>query len=203
MSTKDTYQRFIRMPILFHLSAVVLLFFILAAIVLQLLNVYTKHNQAVIVPDVKGLQIEDAAVFFRNNDLRYQIIDSIYSRGVPPGAIVETLPAVGSKVKNKRIISVTLNAKGVQRAEIPDVADLSYRQAYALIQAQGFTYIETKYVPGRYRDLAIKVESNGRTLKPGELIPVSATLVLNVSDGVPEQNSKAPETEQSETIEEN
>jgi beta-lactam-binding protein with PASTA domain len=191
------------MPILFHLSAVVLLFFILAAIVLQLLNVYTKHNQAVIVPDVKGLQIEDAAVFFRNNDLRYQIIDSIYSRGVPPGAIVETLPAVGSKVKNKRIISVTLNAKGVQRAEIPDVADLSYRQAYALIQAQGFTYIETKYVPGRYRDLAIKVESNGRTLKPGELIPVSATLVLNVSDGVPEQNSKAPETEQSETIEEN
>jgi beta-lactam-binding protein with PASTA domain len=191
------------MPILFHLSAVVLLFLVLAVVVLQLLNVYTKHNEAVIVPDVKGLQIEEAAVFFRNSDLRYQIVDSVYSREVSPGAIVETLPTVGSKVKNKRIISVTLNAKGVQRAEIPDVADLSYRQAYALIQAQGFTYIETKYVPGRYRDLALKVESNGRTLKPGELIPISAILVLNVSDGIPLQDSEAPETEQDETVEEN
>ncbi|MDR1603150.1 MAG: PASTA domain-containing protein [Tannerella sp.] len=203
MSTKDTYQRFIRMPIFFHLSAVVLLFFILVAIVLQLLNVYTKHNQAVIVPDVKGMQIEEAAVFFMNSDLRYQITDSVYSREVSPGAIVETMPTVGSKVKNRRIISVTINAKGVKRAEIPDVADLSYRQAYALIQAQGFTSIETKYVPGRYKDLALKVESNGRTLKPGELMPISATLVLNISDGIPIQDSEEPKEKQDETVEEN
>jgi beta-lactam-binding protein with PASTA domain len=191
------------MPIFFHLSAVVLLFFILVAIVLQLLNVYTKHNQAVIVPDVKGMQIEEAAVFFMNSDLRYQITDSVYSREVSPGAIVETMPTVGSKVKNRRIISVTINAKGVKRAEIPDVADLSYRQAYALIQAQGFTSIETKYVPGRYKDLALKVESNGRTLKPGELMPISATLVLNISDGIPIQDSEEPKEKQDETVEEN
>ncbi|MDR2120544.1 MAG: PASTA domain-containing protein [Tannerella sp.] len=190
------------MPILFHLSAVTVIFFILTAIVLQLLSAYTKHNQAVIVPDVKGMQIEEAAVFFANNGLRYQIIDSIYSKGVTPGAIVEVLPAVGGKVKNGRIISVTLNAKGEQHAEIPDVVDLSYRQAYALIQAQGFTFIETKYVPGRHRDLAIKVESNGRTLKPGELIPVSAVLVLNVSDGLPGDEEEKSETEQDEVIEE-
>jgi beta-lactam-binding protein with PASTA domain len=191
------------MPIFFHLSVVVLLFFILGAIALQLLNAYTKHNQAVVVPDVKGLQIEEAAVFFSNSGLRYQVIDSVYSKGAPPGAIVEAFPTVGSKVKNRRIISVTLNAKGEQRAEIPDVADLSYRQAYALIQAQGFTSIETKYVRGRYRDLAIRVESNGRTLKPGELMPISAMLVLNVSDGMPSDDSEEPETEQNETVGEN
>jgi hypothetical protein len=202
MSTKDTYQRFLRMPILFHLSAVGLLFLLLALVILQLLGVYTKHNQVVIIPDVKGLQIEEAVVFFGNNGLRCQVVDSVYSKEVPPGTIVEVVPTVGSKVKDGRIISVTLNARGEQRAEIPDVADLSYRQAYALIQAQGFTSIETKYIPGRYRDLAVKVESNSRTLKPGELMPISSVLILNVSDGMPEEQEESA-TKQNEIIEEN
>ncbi|MDR1331451.1 MAG: PASTA domain-containing protein [Tannerella sp.] len=205
MSTKDTHQKFIRMPILLHLSAAILLFILLTVITLWMLGIYTKHNQAVIVPDVKGLQLEDATTFFTNNGLRYQLVDSVYSKEVPPGAIVEVMPAVGSKVKDGRIISVTVNAKGVQRAEIPDVADLSYRQAYALLQAQGFTTIETKYIPGRYRDLAIKVEANGRELNPGELVPLSAMLVLSVSDGVPEEEVEATEQEpeQDSVIEEN
>ncbi|MDR1407860.1 MAG: PASTA domain-containing protein [Tannerella sp.] len=202
MSTKDTYQKFMRMPIFFHLSAAILLFLLLVILVLKSLSIYTRHNQAVIVPDVKGLQIEEATVFFASNGLRYQIADSIYSREVSPGAIVELMPVAGSKVKDGRIIFVTVNAKGEQRVELPDVADLSYRQAYALLQARGFTSIETKYVPGRYRDLAIKVESNGRTLKPGETIPISARLVLSVSDGVPEEEAET-EQEQREVTEEN
>jgi len=184
MSVKDTYQKFIRMPIFYHILAAAALFLILVWVALRALSVYTRHNQAVIIPDVKGLQIEEAAVFFENNGLRYQVIDSVYSKEVPPGAIVEVVPAIGSKVKEGRIISVTQNARGVPHGAIPDVADLSYRQAYALIQARGFTSIETKYVPGRYRDLAIKVELNGRTLKANESVPLSSMLVLNVSDGM-------------------
>ena len=125
--------------------------------------------------------------------MRYQIVDSVYSKGVLPGAIVEVSPGVGSKVKNRRIISITLNAKGEQRAEIPDVADLSYRQAYAILQARGFTLIETKYVPGRYRNLAVQVELNGRKLNPGELTPVSSMLILNVSDGM--ESARTGDTE--------
>ncbi|MDR1781008.1 MAG: PASTA domain-containing protein [Tannerella sp.] len=183
MSTKDIYQRFLCMPIIYHIAAAAALTFLILLLVLTLLGGYTKHNQAVVIPDVKGMQVAEAAVFFENNGLRYQIVDSVYSRDVSPGAIVEVLPAVGSKVKEGRIISVTLNATGEQRAEIPDVADMSYRQAYALIQAQGFMLIETKYVPGQFRDLAIRVELNGRTLNPGSLVPISSALVLTVSDG--------------------
>ena len=193
MNTKDTYQRFMHMPVLYHLSVIIVLFVVLIQLILYFLNVYTRHNQSVIVPDIKGLQIEEATVFIRNSGLRYQIVDSVYSKGVLPGAIVEVSPGVGSKVKNRRIISITLNAKGEQRAEIPDVADLSYRQAYAILQARGFTLIETKYVPGRYRNLAVQVELNGRKLNPGELTPVSSMLILNVSDGM--ESARTGDTE--------
>jgi len=66
---------------------------------LKWLDIYTNHNQVVLVPDVKGLKLSDAIPFFESNGLRYNIIDSVYSNTVAPGAIVEMTPGAGSKKK--------------------------------------------------------------------------------------------------------
>jgi beta-lactam-binding protein with PASTA domain len=150
---------------------------------LKWLDSYTRHNEAVIVPDVKGLKIEEAIPFFNNNNLHYSVIDSVFSKSVKPGAIVEIKPAVGSKVKEGRIVFITVNAMTSQMAEIPDVEDLSYRQAYAQLKARGFEKIETVYVSGIYKDLAIGVELHGRLLSRGEMVQLSAPLVLKISNG--------------------
>ncbi len=158
---------------------------------LEWLNHYTRHNEAVIVPDVKGLKIEEAAEFLTNSHLRYQINDSVFARDVEPGVIVELTPAVGSKVKEGRIVFITVNALTSQMATIPAVADLSLRQAYALLKAQGFENIEIEYVLGEYRDLAISVDIGDRVLKEHELIQLSAPLILKVSTDVPPVDSLA------------
>ena len=180
---KNIREPFMRMPIVLHVLLIVGVLCLLSAITLQALKGYTLHNQAIVVPDVKGLQLEEASTFFENNDLRYTVIDSVYTKDVPPGAIYELVPGAGSRVKEGRIIFVTLNARTVQTASVPDVADLSFRQAYALLQSKGFTSIDILYVPGRYRDLALSVELRGQPLKPGERVPIAAQLVLKVSDG--------------------
>jgi beta-lactam-binding protein with PASTA domain len=171
------------MPVVYHLIAAILVAGIALFLVLKGLNTYTRHNKAVVIPDVRGMQIREAALFFENNGLRYSVVDSIYAKEASPGAIVDVFPAVGSKVKEGRIVSVTLNATEVEKAAIADVTDLSVRQAHAALQAQGFSSIEIRYVPGRYRDLAAGVESNGQELNPGERVPLTSTLVLKVSDG--------------------
>lgn len=180
---KNIREPFMRMPIVLHVLLIVGVLCLLSAITLQALKGYTLHNQAIVVPDVKGLQLEEASTFFENNDLRYTVIDSVYTKDVPPGAIYEMVPGAGSRVKEGRIIFVTLNARTVQTAPVPDVADLSFRQAYALLQSKGFTSIDILYVAGRYRDLALSVELRGQPLKPGERVPIAAQLVLKVSDG--------------------
>lgn len=151
--------------------------------VLHWLDVYTRHNEAVIVPDVKGMKLEEAEAFFRNNGLRYNVIDSVFSKDVAPGSIVELVPGAGSKVKEGRIVFVTINALTSQMAMIPEVEDLSFRQAYALLRGRGFNTIEIKYVPGDYKDLAIGVELNGRALHKGEHVLLTAPLTLKVSSG--------------------
>ena len=152
---------------------------------LSWLDTYTRHNQAVVVPDVKGMKLEDAIPFLDNNHLRYNVIDSVFSKDVAPGAIVEVVPSVGSKVKEGRILFVTINALTSQMAMVPDIEDQSFRQAYALLRARGFNSVEIEYIAGEYKDLAVAVEHNGRTLTKGELIPLTAPLVLKVISGDP------------------
>ena len=99
------------------------------------LDKYTRHNQAVVIPDVKGLTVESAEPLLAERGIRYNIIDSVFSKDVPPGAIVELVPEPGSKVKEGRIVFVTINAKTSQMAAMPEVQDLSFRQAYALLRS--------------------------------------------------------------------
>lgn len=155
------------------------------------LDHYTRHNEAVVVPDVKGLSMHEAKTFFDNTGLRYNVIDSVFSNDVKPGAIVEVVPEPGSKVKEGRIVFVTINALTAQMATIPEVADLSFRQAYALLRSLGFKNIEVKFVPGDYKDLAVGVERNALMINSGEKVPLTSTLTLIISNGEKEIDSLA------------
>ena len=190
-------------PVLMHLVSAIVVFIVIIFLALQGLNVYTLHNKAITIPDVKGLLMSDASVFLDNNDLRYTIIDSVYTKDVKPGAIVEIIPAIGSKVKKGRILFVTINAHTVQMAAIPNIIDLSLRQGEAQIYAQGFTSVEIKYVQGPYRDLVVGVELQGRVLEPGEKVPLTSALILNVGDGgqIEEAESDEALLDETETVE--
>lgn len=163
--------------------------------VLRWLDTYTRHNEAIVVPDIKGMKLEEASEFLESNHLRYNVIDSVFSKEVAPGAIVEVVPNVGSKVKEGRILFITINALTSQMATIPEIEDLSFRQAYALLKSRGFNKIEIEYIPGDFKDLAIDVELNGRKLNKGEHVPLTAPLTLIVSSGDTMPDSLGLETE--------
>lgn len=179
----DFLVKLIKNPLVVN---VLLMFAVLILVIfgtLKWLDNYTRHNEVVIVPDVKGLTMEDAVSFFENNGLRYNIIDSVFSKDVAPGTIVELKPNAGSKVKEGRIVFITLNALSSQMEAVPDVEDMSFRQAYALLRARGFESIEIEYVPGDFKDLVIAIELRGRVLKSGEKVPLTSHLILKVSNG--------------------
>ena len=168
---KDFLVKGIKNPYVLNLLLAVVVACALVFGTLKWLDSYTRHNEAVVVPDVKGLGLEEAAEFFKNSNLRYNVIDSVFSKDVKPGAIVELVPMAGSKVKEGRIVFVTVNALTSQMATIPEV------------EARGFEKIEIEYVPGDFKDLAIGVELHGRVLQKGEHVPLVAPLVLKVSSG--------------------
>ena len=175
--------RFIKNPFVWNFLLMIVVGCALVYGTLSWLDSYTRHNEAVVVPDVKGLSLENAEKLFANSGLRYNVIDSVFSKDVNPGDIVEVVPEAGSKVKQGRIVFVTINALTAQMASMPEVADLSFRQAYAVLRSLGFKKIEAKFVPGEYKDLAIGVERNAVMIPKGEKVPLSSTITLVVSNG--------------------
>ena len=177
-------QKFLLNPLVVSIFLVVAISCALVYGTLAWLGQYTQHGKAVAVPDVKGLKIEKAETFFERAGLRYHVVDSVFSKKVQPGAIVELKPEVGAKVKEGRIIYVTINALTVQMARLPEVEDLSMRQALAQLASRGFTDITIEFVPGNFKDLVVSIERDGKYIDTTKPIPLSTPLTLIVSNGL-------------------
>lgn len=175
---KITTNIYVRNVLLMLILAVILI-----AITLFCLNKYTRHNESIEVPDLKELQVQDAASIIASSSLRYEVVDSVYNQDGVPGAIVEQIPLGKSHVKEGRTIYLTVQAKSEQLVSMPDLEDASLRQAEALLKALGFSRINIEKVSSQYQDLVFGVAYRGVTVKAGQKIPKNSVLTLRVGDG--------------------
>lgn len=155
----------------------------LVIIVLFLLNFYTKHNESITVPTVKGLQVQDAAGILESSDLRYEISDSIFQAEGAPGSIIEQIPKEQSKVKKGRTVFLVIKAKGTQLVSVPELKDYSRRQAEAQLASLGFNKVTIQEVPAAYKGLVISISYRGKQLTPNQKIPKGSPLVMTVGAG--------------------
>ncbi|MDR1809086.1 MAG: PASTA domain-containing protein [Prevotella sp.] len=169
-----------------YVKNLLLLFVVVVALVVLILvglNHYTRHNESVAVPSLKGLQIEEAAAILHASGLSYEVVDSIFERRGVPGSILEQIPLKDSKVKSGRTIFLIVQAKSERLVALPDLTDVSQRQAEALLNAIGFTNIRVEEVPSEYRGLVLSVEYKGIPVTVGQKIPKGSLLCMKVGDG--------------------
>ncbi|WP_101689625.1 PASTA domain-containing protein [Dysgonomonas massiliensis] len=178
---KNIIQRF--SPILTSLLAMIGISLVLIFITLQALDVYTKHDESVLVPDVKGSQEATAADILLKSELGYEIVDSVYRADAKAGAVLEQIPKENTKVKRGRTIYLIIQAKGKQMVSIPPLKDYSRRQAEAQLQALGFTNISIIEEPSQFKGLVIKVLYRGNELESGASIPKGSRIELVVGAG--------------------
>ena len=148
------------------------------------LKTYTEHGIEVEVTDVRGLVEAEAKPLLADQGLNLVIIDSTYSDKVPFGTIVEQDPKPNSHAKHGRSVYVTINATTKRQITMPDLQDISYRQAETTLRGLGLK-VDTvyDYEPSAFRDLVLDVKSNGVSIKPGEKIPVGTKVRLVVGFG--------------------
>lgn len=166
-----------------NIFLMVLIFVALILLTMFGLNLYTRHGNSVEVPNLKGLQVNEALAILESAGLRYEIIDSLYEKKGVPGAVLDQVQKPKSRVKSGRVIYLVVQARGKQMIAVPDVEDNSYRQAESLLSALGFKNIAKEVVPSAYKDLVFSVSYRGKDLKSGEKVPVDALLTLKVGAG--------------------
>lgn len=184
MGKKKDKKKFPGNNIFLNLIAIGIVAVLLLVVTLLFLNVYTRHGHNVVVPELQGLQAEEAEAILKSKGLTVQVIDSIFKVGAVPGSIIEQTPKPGNNVKEGRSIYLTIYAYNPQQISVPELVDFSSRQAVALLNSIGFNEITIEEVPAEYSGLVLSVEYKGRRLLPDEQIPAGSPLRLKVGSGM-------------------
>ena len=144
---------------------------------------YTEHGIAITVPNVTGMQEEEAIQVLSQYRL-VGIADVMeYRKGVPVGEVLSQRPGFNAKVKHGRKIYLSISSGNHPTKAVPDVADnSSLRQAESRLRAAGFLLTPHDTIEGEL-DWVYGVRYNGRELKGEEQIPEGATLTLIIGGG--------------------
>lgn len=167
--------------------------FIIIWFILKILDLYTLHGTSRTVPDLRGLTIKEVEKTLSKNRLQYVVVDSMYSLTKPKGTVINQDPAPNSKVKRNRIIYITVIALNPERVSMPNLNDITLRQAVAVLETYGLKIGRLKYVPDIAENTVLKQMYNGEVIAPGALIEKGSKIDLILGRGISNEFAIVPD----------
>jgi len=155
---------------------------VIITIVFLSLGYYTRHGSGIPVPQLVGININQATALLDQQDFRYQI-DSVYVQDKAPGTVVQQDPDAGTNVKENRTIYLTVVKQLAPDVSLPDLTQDNYQTAKANITNYGLKLGDTTYEHDIARDRVLEVKFAGQILKPGSKVPKGSKIDLVLGDG--------------------
>ncbi|HHJ11182.1 MAG TPA: PASTA domain-containing protein [Bacteroidetes bacterium] len=162
-------------------------------LILIWLKLYTRHGQKKEVPDFYGLTVKECQSLIKKGHFVLVVQDSVYTKEVPAGAIVEQNPKAGSMVKKGRKIFLIINAFHPEVIPVPYVVGYSLRQAKALLESNGFQVGKLKYVPDIAINNVLKEMYEERELQPGDSLEKGVSVDLVLGKGLSNEKTPLPD----------
>ena len=123
---------------LIQLGLAVLVLIITIFLVLRYLNSTTNHGEFVEVPDFSKKSVMEMRKSIEEAGLRYEVLDSAnYNPDYPRFSIIEQNPTAGSKVKENRKVYFTVNPSGYKKVTVPQIIQVTKRNASSMLKAVG------------------------------------------------------------------
>ncbi len=157
------------------------------------LNIYTNHGDEITVPDLNGLKITEIEEVIDDNDLRFEITDSVYYIDRVRGTVIEQNPPANFKVKKDRIIFITINATQTQMVRVPNVTNVSLVQAKSDLETEGLLVGNLNYIPDIATNYVLQQKFKGKQIEPGQLVPKGSAIDLTLGKDIEnEENTYIP-----------
>lgn len=130
-----------------HLGISIILTIVLLLLVIGLLKAYTNHGEAYVVPDLEGQMHNLLLENEENRVFNFMITDSVYDNSLLPGSIIKQNPSPGSKAKEGRTIYLTVVSYTPKMSIMPDLKDLTLRQAVTTLRTNGLKIRRVIFTP--------------------------------------------------------
>ena len=178
------FKFFISRAFLVNLAIALALLVLLWFLLFKGLDSYTRHGEAVTVPELTGLTVAQVEKHLSSKNLRYHITDSTFLVDKIPGEVLSQTPDANSKVKQNRRIYLTVNAKNPPKVKMPNLIDKSLRLAKINLQNLGLVVGDIEFVPDMAKNAVLKQSVAGKELTPDTEIFKGTKVDLEVGDGL-------------------
>ena len=158
------------------------------------LSTYTRHGEKVPVPDFFSLSIPDAEKAARDAGMELVVSDSVYNKRLAPGTVFSQVPPAGSYVKKGRHITVVINSFVPRKVKMPNLVDISLRQAMTNLNSKGLQVGKLIYKSSSEgTNLVLEQRYRGRRVEPGYQVESGASIDLVLGLKSDETNTHVPD----------
>lgn len=178
---------------LLHLLLSAVAGFMLLFVVYQWLNSYTNHGETITVPDLKGRKLRELNAFLSGKSFEVKISDSsVFLLDQPPGVVIDQDPAPNEKVKEGRTIYVTVTRTVPPQVKLPNLMDVSVKQAEAILASYGLRVGQQILKPDLAKNVVLAILFKSREMKPGDELPKGSSIDLVIGDGIGTTDVEVP-----------
>ena len=151
---------------------------------LRWLNSTTNHGEFVEVPDFSKMSVPEMRKSVEEAKLRYEVLDSAnFNPDYPRFSIIEQNPPAGNKVKENRKIYFTVNPSGYKKVSVPNIIQVTQRNAESMLRAVGLDVQRVTYIDQLGKDMVYYIKYKGKQIKPGDKLPKTSKIELVCGNG--------------------
>lgn len=147
------------------------------------LGSYTRHSVSKKVPDLRARTFEEASQVLEAMGLHAEVIDSVYTDDAPKGSVVDQDPDSGKFVKPDRTVYLVMNASQPKMLNMPDLVNLSKRQAISVLDIIGLKVSEIQYRPDPCLDCVLAQLYKGQPIAADARIRKGEPITLVLGQG--------------------
>lgn len=176
----------------FHLLLAVGITLVIAVITLFMLKIYTRHADEIGMPNFIG---KDANVLIKDTlseDFIIEVSETVFDKKATPGTVLKQNPNPKEMVKKGRKVYLTVASNQPPKVKMPQLQDVSLRQAEIMLKAKGLELGTVIYKPSPYENAVLEQLYKGRTIAPGADINMGEVITLVVGkdiEGLPSDST--------------
>ena len=174
---------------LINLALALVAVVVISFVTLQWLESTTRHGEFVQVPDLGRMSVPEMHQAVEAAGLRYEVVDSAnFDPEYPRFSIIEQNPPAGNRVKENRKIYVTVNPSGYKKVSVPDIIQVTQRNAESMLRAVGLEVERVTYIDELGKDMVYRIRHDGKYINPGDKLPKTSRVELICGNGnIPDQ----------------
>lgn len=149
---------------------------------------YTNYGEGITVPDVTRLSLEEAEQTLSAANLRYEVAERRSNEAFPANYVIDQTPTPTEIVKPNRKIYLTVNVVSNPTVQMPEVTDMSLRNARIQIENAGLKLGTISYESSRFKNTVLR-----QSIAPNETVAQGTMVDLVVSDGLGQRMVDVPD----------